>query len=455
MCGQLGHHDACLQDASEPPSTGASQSLTASFLHDSVASTCSAPSFKFNVHAAPVEVSARESEGAPGSLLTHAYTIDSRASSPQSFHFPDGPHVQDIGYAGPPGTLPDADKFPAFLGLQQAPSGDRGYRTHSTFPAHGMGVARHHQSVGVQQDMLPSAASALAAPPFAALTPCAHGPAPMRLETVDEHTPSPMHPLHARRLQLPPGCLGKACPGAAAGMMHLLHGMHGEPSPDITWSPLRPRGVNLPSPNYCSPAALGAMHGHAMPGHAMHAYGHTQLPMLEAARSHSAGGKVAAAPVPHSPPACEDPDGHGCEGGAAAADRRCGGLGRRPWLCLTTPRTSSADGEGLGDGCASEAVGEAGGSWLEGERGSRVATWRRRREDAGTAPASMPEDSARELSLPYNGSTVHAPLQGNGADISTSVAGAGPLKLLHQRLGPWQWFLANDCAGCCWCCGSW
>lgn len=427
--GHLGRNGAAFQDSSGALSMGASKSVTASFLHDTATSTCSAPSFKFNVHGAPVEVFARDSEGAPGSLLPHAFALDAGASSSQSFHFPEIPHVYADGQARSHGQSSSADMVPAVAALQIAATGGGGHGEHGTFAPQGMDVAGGDGGSRVQQVRvcmrLPTA-SALAAPPFAALTPSAPCPAPSRLETVDEHTPSPMHPLQASRLQLPPGCVGKACPGAGAGMMHMSYGMHGEPSPDITWSPLRPRNVHPPSPNYCSPAALGAMHGHAVPGHAMYAYGHAQLPMLEAAIRHSAGGQVAVvpAPVPHAPLASDDAAGSGCDGTAVGADRRCVSMGRLPWLCMTSPRTRSADGEDRGDGCVSEAVGEAGGSWLERERGFGVAVWRRQREDAGTAVATTCEENAPEQSLPYNGSTLHAPVQGNGADISTSIGGA-------------------------------
>lgn len=178
----------------------------------------------------------------------------------------------------------------------------------------------------VHPGMSHSVMSGLAAQAFSAVTPCAS--CPMRLETVDEHTPSPMQPLLATRFFMPPGCPGKGA-AATASMWHGHAAMPEDPVPDITWSPFRHRGVRLPSPNYCSPAALGAVHGVSpvMRYAPVSAAQMTSLPLSFEHAMASDGGEAVSA-------------------GGAAAGGSYGDAAHRSWLCMRgVPRTASTDGE--------------------------------------------------------------------------------------------------------------
>lgn len=453
-----------MQESIQGLSIEASQSLTASLIHDSATSTCSAPSFKFAVHDRSALASSPDVSESPGCLMPHAFTLDACGSSAPAFSFPQAAHSDDesrqASLPGKAATVAPCSVFPRPLQLS-------GVSGHGTAPT-GMILSPDacppgsDGSASMQACVPHSAGRPFIPASYSALTPCAAGPVHPRLETVDEHTPSPMHPLQEAALHIPPGYVGKARPGLAA-MMHVSSGMHGEPSPDITWSPLRQRGMRLPSPNYSSPAALGAAHAHALSGHFIYAYGHTQLPILES--SSGPEGQVSKSPVSPSDAADESDNpapGNASAGGLGepdeAGERDRGGAGRRLWLCMTSPRTKSADGGGHATTAASEAVAEAGTSRRERDRGVGGSMWRRQQQGRGGArsdvavhaPRLVSQEGARELSLlSFGGSASNAVLPCPG-DVSASVGGASYDHAQHRPVTCICWRGAVQTLRCVW-----
>lgn len=380
-------------------------------------STCSAPSFKFTVQD-PAHRHSLEDTTAPASPLSRAHTLDGQDSTSSAFCFPDSGLDDDVSDPlGLSGKFDGASRA-ARPRNPMPPSAAASVGCDSTFPRTSMDIclAGDDSRMFVHADMSHNAMSGRAVSTFSALTPCAS--CPMRLETVDEHTPSPMQPLLGTRFYMPPACAGKT--GTVTAPLLRAHpSMHGDLSPDITWSPFRSRSMRLPSPNYCSPAALGAVHGH------------TGLPPFDPPSSFCPQPQMGNLQLWQGHPISGDGVVQLCSSGMAPSQRR-GEATRRQWLCMRgTPRTMSADGgPAEAEVVAAEEDIEVAASQMDRGRGAGLMSGGRQNatqsSDADpTDTLSLPppiEESSRDRRAPHAGHGVNLVVHG-AAEFSTTATG--------------------------------
>lgn len=167
-----------------------------------------------------------------------------------------------------------------------------------------------------------------------------------QLETVDELTPSPLHPSLAERF----GAFGGACHSCTSGWAH-------EPSPDITWTPFRDRPTSwAPVLNYNSPAALEPF------GRANTALLPTPSPIAAWNRASQEGALRNNAELPSTPTSvskakpCSDSAAAGTPSGNPLSKSRV----ERPWrwLCLKSP-WASPDTDANGTAVAGDSAEES------------------------------------------------------------------------------------------------